>query len=102
MVPRPTNVTCTRCRLWLSLLTIAGRDPGWVPRRDPCQRSEGFRYRKIRRRGAQLCVIVHGSVLDQASKDLASQSVAEGIPTYLIDSDTATPKRLSVEDPRLK
>jgi hypothetical protein len=35
-------------------------------------------------RGAGLCVIVHRSILDAGSKDLAQQAPALGVPTYLI------------------
>jgi hypothetical protein len=38
-------------------------------------------------RGAGLCVIVHRSILDAGTKDLARQAIEAGVPTYLIDSD---------------
>jgi hypothetical protein len=52
-------------------------------------------------RGIGLCVIVHRSILDAGTKDLASQSVAADVPTYLIDSEAAVPRRIRAEDARL-
>jgi hypothetical protein len=54
-----------------------------------------FRIRELLRRGAGLCVIVHRIHLDDGSKDLASQAIAKGIPTYLIESGEGKPKRLA-------
>jgi hypothetical protein len=52
--------------------------------------------------GATLCIalhrFLHGS---KGTKDCCRQAIAAGIPTYLIDSDAAIPKRLTADDSRL-
>jgi hypothetical protein len=44
--------------------------------------------------GAGLCVILHRSLLNVGTKDLARQAIAAGIPTYLTDSEHAAPRRV--------
>jgi hypothetical protein len=60
-----------------------------------------FRNREMLRAGAVLCVILHGTMLDAATRDMARQSIAAGIATYLIDSDEGQPRRIRREDARL-
>lgn len=53
--------------------------------------------------GADLCIAVHRFVFNsKGTKDAARRAIAAGIPTYLIDSDKAVPKRLLADDPRLE
>lgn len=59
-----------------------------------------FRNRAMLR-GAGLCVIVHRSVLDAGTKDLARQALAAEVPTYLIEDERAVPRRLRAWDERL-
>jgi hypothetical protein len=57
--------------------------------------AETFRNREMIRAGAGLCVVVHRSLAtSQGVKDCARQAIAAGIPTYLIDSERAVPRRL--------
>jgi len=52
--------------------------------------------------GADLCIAVHKFVMNsEGTKGCARQAIEAGIPTYLIDSQKAVPKRLRAEDPRL-
>jgi hypothetical protein len=52
--------------------------------------------------GAALCVVLHRFLMaSKATKDCARRAVGAGIPTYLIDSPKAVPKRLRAGDPRL-
>jgi hypothetical protein len=54
------------------------------------------------RAGADLCIVVHRFLMNsKISKDCARQAIEAGIPTYLIDSDKAGPRRLHADDPRL-
>jgi YspA, cpYpsA-related SLOG family len=57
--------------------------------------------REMLRRGADLCLIVHRTPLDDASKDLARQAIEARVHAYLIDDDQGTPRRLEAVDPRL-
>jgi hypothetical protein len=59
-----------------------------------------FRNRAMLR-GAGLCVIVHCSILDAGTKDLARQAIEAGVPTYLIDSDDGMPRRIRAGSGRL-
>jgi hypothetical protein len=59
-----------------------------------------FRNRAMLR-GAELCVIVRRSLLDAGTKDLARQALAVGVPTYLIESEAAVPRRLKEGDAEL-
>jgi hypothetical protein len=53
--------------------------------------------------GADLCIAVHRFVFNtKGTKDCARRAIAAGIPTYLIDSDKANPKRLLADDPRIE
>jgi hypothetical protein len=52
--------------------------------------------------GAALCVVLHRFLTaSKATKDCARRAVGAGIPTYLIDSPKAEPKRLHPGDSRL-
>ena len=46
-------------------------------------------------------VIVHRSLLDAGTRDLARQAIDAGIATYLIDSEEGKPRRIRMEDGRL-
>lgn len=59
-----------------------------------------FRNRAMLR-GADLCVILHRSLLDVGTKDLARQALTAGLPTYLIGDEQAMSRRLSEGDTRL-
>jgi hypothetical protein len=51
---------------------------------------------------AGLCLAVHRFLMNsKGTKDCARQAIEAGIPTYLIDSEKAVPKRLRADDPRL-
>jgi hypothetical protein len=52
-------------------------------------------------RGAELCVLVHRSLLDAGTKDLARQALAAGVPAYAIDDEQAVPSRLKEGDAKL-
>jgi hypothetical protein len=60
-----------------------------------------FRNHEMLRAGAGLCLVVHRSILDEGTRDLAKQAIAAGLPTYMIDPEAAVPKRLSAGDERL-
>ena len=53
-----------------------------------------FRNREMLRAGAGLCLIVHRTLLDARSKDLARQVITTGVPTYLIADEEGVPRRL--------
>jgi YspA, cpYpsA-related SLOG family len=53
-----------------------------------------FQNREMVRRGAGLCLIFHRSELDEASKDLAGQATAAGMPVWLIDNEEGKPRRV--------
>lgn len=53
--------------------------------------------------GADLCIAVHKFIPgSKGTRDCATKAIAAGIPTYLIDSEEAKPKRLRPNDPRLE
>src|SRR5262245_28030275 len=53
--------------------------------------------------GAGLCVALHRFlVASKGTKDCARRAIAAGIPTYLIDSEAARPRRLRAGDARLE
>jgi hypothetical protein len=53
--------------------------------------------------GAALCVAVHRFLANsKGTKDCCRQAIEAGIPTYLIDSEKAVPKRLRAGDSRLE
>ncbi|WP_422928597.1 SLOG family protein [Singulisphaera sp. PoT] len=53
--------------------------------------------------GAEMCIAFHRAISSsKGTKDCARQAIAAGIPTYLIDSERAVPRRLGAGDPRLK
>jgi hypothetical protein len=60
-----------------------------------------FRNRAMLRIGAGLCLIVHRTLLDAGTKDLARQAIAAEIPTYLIAEEEGMPRRLGEGDGRL-
>src|SRR5688572_21297659 len=50
--------------------------------------------------GAEMCIAFHRAIsASKGTKDCARQAIKAGIPTYLIDSDAAVPKRLLADDP---
>ena len=54
-------------------------------------------------RGSEKRLAFHQAInSSKGTKDCARQAIESGIPTYLIASEAAAPKRLSVSDPRLK
>lgn len=53
-----------------------------------------FRNREMLRAAAGLCLIVHRSLMDAGSKDLAWQAITTGVPTYLIADEEGKPRRL--------
>jgi hypothetical protein len=50
--------------------------------------------REMVRRGAGLCLVFHRAELDEGSRDLAQQAIAAGIPTWLIDNEECSPRRI--------
>jgi hypothetical protein len=57
--------------------------------------AEPFRNREMIHAGADLCIVVHRSlVASRGVKDCARQAIEAGIHTYLIDSEQAVPRRL--------
>jgi hypothetical protein len=53
--------------------------------------------------GAELCIVVHRFLPgSKGTRDCARKTIAAGIPTYLVDSAKAMPKRLRGDDPRLE
>jgi hypothetical protein len=53
-----------------------------------------FQHREMLRPGAGLCVIFHRSAFDERTMDLAKQAIEAGVPTYLIEDERGTPRRL--------
>ena len=64
---------------------------------------EGYRFRnrEMLLAGAGAVVILHRTLLDGGSKDLARQAIVAGVPTYLIDSEDGRPRRMKDGDGRL-
>jgi hypothetical protein len=53
--------------------------------------------------GAEMCLAFHRAIsASKETKDCARRAIAAGIPTYLIDSERAEPKRLRAGDARLQ
>jgi hypothetical protein len=52
-------------------------------------------HREMLRPGADLCLILHRSTLDERSADLAHQTIAADVPTYLISDDRGVLRRLN-------
>lgn len=53
--------------------------------------------------GAQMCLAFHRAIsASKGTKDCARRAIAAGIPTYLINSEAAEPKRLRAGDARLR
>jgi hypothetical protein len=53
--------------------------------------------------GADLCIAFHRAIsASKGTKDCARRAIEAGIPTYLINSDAAEPKRLMAGDARLR
>jgi hypothetical protein len=60
------------------------------------------RNRYMIAKGADLCVAVHKSLAkSKSTKHCVRQTIAAGIPTWLIDSEDGEPRRLTADDPRL-
>jgi hypothetical protein len=52
--------------------------------------------------GAEMCIAFHRFLTgSRATKDCVRRALDAGIPTYLIDSETAKPRRLRADDGRL-
>lgn len=53
--------------------------------------------------GAEMCIALHRAIsASKGTKDCVWQAIRACIPTYLIDSEAAVPKRLRAGDPRLE
>lgn len=53
--------------------------------------------------GAEMCLAFHRAIsASQGTKVCAGRAIKADIPTYLINSDAARPKRLEAGDPRLR
>jgi hypothetical protein len=53
--------------------------------------------------GAGLCIAVHKFLMNsKGTKDCCLQTLAVGIPPWLIDTEEGEPARLQPDDPRLK
>lgn len=53
--------------------------------------------------GVEMCLALHRAIsASKGTKDCARRVIAAGIPTYLIDSEKAEPKRLRAGDVRLR
>jgi len=53
--------------------------------------------------GAEMCIAFHRAIsASKGTKDCARRAIEAGIPTYLINSDAAEPKRLLAGDARLR
>ena len=53
--------------------------------------------------GAEICLAFHRAIsASKGTKDCARRAIEMGIPTYLINSEAANPKRLMAGDPHLK
>ena len=53
--------------------------------------------------GAGMCIAFHRAIsASKGTKDCARRAIVAGIPTYLINSDAAEPKRLLAGDERLR
>jgi hypothetical protein len=62
-----------------------------------------IRNAKMVAEGAGMCLAFHRAISAcKGTKDCARRAIAAGIPTYLIDSDAAAPKRLRAADARLE
>jgi hypothetical protein len=52
--------------------------------------------------GADLCIALHRSIeTSKGTKDCVRQALAVGIPVWLIEDDSATPRRVHAGDARL-
>jgi hypothetical protein len=61
------------------------------------------RNREMVESGADLCIALHRSIeTSRGTKDCIRQALAAGIPVWLIEDDSATPKRVQAGDERLK
>jgi hypothetical protein len=66
------------------------------------ERAEAFRNREMIRACAAFCIAVHRFLANgRATRDCVRQALAAGIPTYLIDSEEAVPRRVRAGDDRL-
>ena len=53
--------------------------------------------------GAEMCLAFHRAISSsKGTKDCARRALAAGIPTYLINTEAAEPKRLQAGDARLR
>lgn len=68
-----------------------------------CERAGPLRNAQMVAAGADLCIAVHLFFFNsKGTKDFARQAIEAGIPTYLIDSEKAVPKRLLADDPTIE
>jgi hypothetical protein len=88
------NLACREARItvephladWKGLGNVAGPD----------------RNREMVQAGADLCIALHRTLASsKGTKDCIRQALAAGIPVYLIDSEEADPKRITLGDWRL-
>ena len=67
------------------------------------KRAGPIRNGEMVRAGAGLCLAVHRFLMNsKGTKDCARQAIEVGIPTYLIDSEKAVPRRLLADDSRFE
>jgi hypothetical protein len=60
------------------------------------------RNREMVESGADLCIALHRTLAtSKGTKDCVRQALAAGIPVYLIEDDSVTPRRVQADDPRL-
>jgi hypothetical protein len=82
--------------------------PGAVIRYDkrkrPYNANAGpIRNQKMVDARADMCLAFHRAISSsKGTKDCARRAIEAGVPTYLIDSERAEPKRLKEEDSRLR
>ena len=61
------------------------------------------RNREMVASGPDLCIALHRQIeASKGTKDCVRQALAAGIPVWLIEDDSATPRRFEAEDARLK
>jgi hypothetical protein len=61
-----------------------------------------MRNREMVEAGADLCIALHRTLeTSKGTKDCIRQALAAGIPVYLIEDDSVTPRRVQADDPRL-
>ena len=62
-----------------------------------------IRYQEMIDAGAEMCFAFHRAISSSmGTKDCARRAIAAGIPTYLINSEAAEPRRIRAGDARLR